>query len=189
MIEALFKDTHEALTFAFNFSEQQYARTPMSRVILPPVPGKGLGGLDGAAQAGMIKQEVEQLDRLEQAFIVARFASVSIPCDCGRPCCSGKRSNDEWTHAVGVLSLHLKEVVLLGCSTTIDMRIDYLNRFFLPKNQCIGMSALARKHHANVRSMERHLAKVKKFISGLEERAMTAITDRLEQARIIGRTE
>lgn len=188
-IEPLFQNAHETLVYAYNFSHQQYPRSPMFRAILQSRSGRGLGGLDGAAQAGMIKQEVEQLDRLEQAFIVARFSPVSVPCDCGAPCCSGKRSNEEWTHAIGVLSLHLKEVVLTGCSTTIDMRVDYLRRFFLPKNQCISMSALAKKHHINVRSIERHFMKVKKFIFGLEERAMTAITDRLEQAGIIGRNE
>ncbi len=71
----------------------------MSRIILPSGPGRGLGGGDGAAQAGMIRSEVEQLDRIAQAFLVARFAPASIPCDCGRPCCSGRQSNEEW-HAL-----------------------------------------------------------------------------------------
>ena len=131
---SLFENVDQALVYAYNFSHQQYPRSPMFRVILQSKGGKGLGGLDGAAQAGMIRAEVTKLDRLEQAFIVARFAPASVPCDCGRSCCSGKRSNEEWTQAIGVLSLHLKEVVLFGCKTTTDMRVDYLNRFFLQKN-------------------------------------------------------
>lgn len=171
----------------------------MFKVILQSKGGKDLGGLDGAAQAGMIRAEVEQLGRLEQAFIVARFAPASVPCDCGRPCCSGMRSNEEWTHAIGVLSLYLKEVVLMGCNTTIDMRVDYLKRFFLPKNTSLSIDAMARKHHVAKNTICNHLASVKRFLlgekingakqAGLEERAMTAITDRLEQAGIIGERE
>ena len=169
----------------------------MFRTVLQSRGGKGLGGLDGAAQAGMIKQEVAQLDRLEQAFIVARFAPVCVLCDCGAPCCSGTRSNEEWKHAVyNVLSQHLKEVVLTGCSTTIDMRVDYLRRFFLPKKQRLSIDDLAEKHHVSKNTICNHLASVKIFLvgekingakqAGLEERAMTAITDRLERSGIIG---
>jgi hypothetical protein len=167
----------------------------MFRTILQSREGKGLGGLDGAAQAGMISAEVERLDRLEQAFLVARFAPSSILCDCGAPCCSGKRSNEEWTHAVGVLSQHLKEVVLIGCSTTIDMRVDYI-RNFLPGCKNTSFIALAGRHRIFEKTVRNHILKIRKFFcgevingirrSGLEERAMTAITDRLERAGIVG---
>ena len=197
--DPLFKDAHEALVYAYNFSHQQYPRSPMSKAILQSRAGRGLGGLDGAAQAGMIRAEVEQLDRLERAFIVARFAPASVPCDCGRSCCSGNRPNEEWTNAIGILSLHLKEVVLFGCKTTIDMRVDYLKRFFLQKNTCLSIEALGEKHCVVKNTICRHLAEVKSFFlgnvvngdrsPGLEERAMTAITDRLEQAGIIGERE
>ncbi len=135
----------------------------MFRAILQSRAGRGLGGLDGAAQAGMIRAEVEQLDRLERAFIVARFAPASVPCDCGRSCCSGNRPNEEWTNAIGILSLHLKEVVLFGCKTTIDMRVDYLKRFFLQKNTCLSIEALGEKHCVVKNTICRHLAEVKSF--------------------------
>lgn len=103
------------------------ASLPMSHLVVPSSSsGKGLAGFDGAAQAGMIRAEVERPGRLEKAFIIAYFASHYLPCYCGRPCCSGKRSNSEWLQAMGVLSSHLKEVVLLGSKTTIDQRMDYL---------------------------------------------------------------
>lgn len=171
----------------------------MSRIIQPSGPGRGLGGGDGAAQAGMIRSEVDQLDRIAQAFLVARFAPASIPCDCGRLCCSGRQSNEEWTRAIGVLSLYLKEVVLSGSLTTIDMRVDYLRRFFARRSQNPSIDDLARKHHVSRNTIVNHLAIVKRFLlgesangarqTGLEERAMTAITDRLEQAGITGAGE
>lgn len=170
----------------------------MFREILQSKEGRGLGGLDGAAQAGMIRAEVGHLDRLEQAFIVARFAFPTVPCDCGRPCCSGNRPNEEWTQAIGILSLHLKEVVLFGCSTTIEMRVDYLKRFFLRKDMT-RIDNLSEKHHVSKMTIVRHTKEVKKFLlgeringarrEGLEERAMAAITDRLDLAGITGNIE
>lgn len=50
----------------------------MSRIIQPSRPGRGLGGGDGAAQAGMIRSEVDQLDRIAQAFLVARFHTMRL---------------------------------------------------------------------------------------------------------------
>ena len=50
----------------------------MSRIIQPSGPGRGLGGGDGAAQAGMIRSEVDQLDRIAQAFLVARFHTMRL---------------------------------------------------------------------------------------------------------------
>lgn len=197
--EPLFKDVHEALVYAYNFSHQQYPRSPMSKAILQSRAGRGLGGLDGAAQAGMIRAEVTNLDRLEQAFIVARFAPASAPCDCGRSCCSGKRSNEEWTQAIGILSLHLRNVVLSGRQTTIGMRYDYIARRFLPKKRRPKIDDLAKKHGVCEKTIRNHVKDVNKFFDGhvvngtrspgLEERAMTAITDRLEQAGMIGERE
>lgn len=192
MTEPLFKSAHDALVFAFNYSGQAFAR---ATIVPMRAKGIGLGGLDGAAQAGMIKAEVKNIDRLMQAFLIARFAPSAIPCNCKRPCCSGRRSNEEWTNAIGVLSLHLKEVVLLGCSTTIDMRVDYLRKTLrIGKN--LSFDELARKHHISESTIKRHMLEVRKFIlghfsngvrqAGLGEKAMTAIADRLEQAGIVG---
>lgn len=76
--EYLFKSAHSALTFAYNFSSQQGA-TPslMSMMLRGPSPkGKGLSGIDGAAQAGLIKASVARLDPYERHMIEARFEMV-----------------------------------------------------------------------------------------------------------------
>ena len=65
----------DALIFAFNASSENYDRPYMNRVAAPAVgSGRGLGGLDGAAQAGMIRAEVRDLGRMREAILLARFA-------------------------------------------------------------------------------------------------------------------
>jgi hypothetical protein len=74
--EPLFPHAHAALVFAFRFSGQSGAApTPMAKLIRGPVAtGKGLTGLDGAAQSGMIRAEVDAMAPVLRNIIVARFA-------------------------------------------------------------------------------------------------------------------
>lgn len=91
----LFESAHGALVFAFNFSGQCYDRPMMNRLASPAVgSGKGLVGLDGAAQAGMIRAEVQTLGKLAEAIIIARIAPRTVPCHCRSARCARKTSRD-----------------------------------------------------------------------------------------------
>lgn len=73
--EPLFGSAWSALAFAFRYSTQQYQPTPMARLMRGSIgSGKGLVGLDGAAQAGLIRAIVDKLPEFERCAIVARFA-------------------------------------------------------------------------------------------------------------------
>ena len=88
----LFRSTQDALLFAFRHAGQAYDRPLMLRMAdASRGSGAGLAGLDGAAQAGMIRAEVAALGRLHEAVLVARFADRAIPCQCKAACCSGER--------------------------------------------------------------------------------------------------
>jgi hypothetical protein len=89
--EPLFRSVHQALLFAYTFTPNQHAQAAAAeRLIalfakqryrdeleLAPtiarVESRGLVGLDGAAQAGMIQGAVSQLRPLLRAAIEARF--------------------------------------------------------------------------------------------------------------------
>ncbi len=182
-IDPPFKNAQEALIFAFNFSHQQYPRSPMSRAIFQSKGGRGLGGLEGAAQAGMIKQEVSLLKPIESNYIIARYEPI------------GSRV---WVKAMGGLSVHVRNNVLPRCQTTTSMRMDYIMRF-LPYCRHISINELAKKHAISEKTAVNHIKEVKKLFrgsavnnnrhAGLEERAMTAIADRLEKAGITGENE
>lgn len=73
--EPLFDSAYDALAFAYRFNAQQYAMTPMAKLMRWQIgSGKGLVGIDGAAQAGIILGLIDHLQEWEQAAICARFS-------------------------------------------------------------------------------------------------------------------
>ena len=102
---SLFNSTHAALTYAFNYAGQQSPKTPLMSLIKNPGDGqlgtgKGLMGLDGAAQAGMILAEVCRLSDEQHNVIVARYGRVMHECKC----CGQDAPSDEWRAAIDALS-------------------------------------------------------------------------------------
>lgn len=76
--EFLFDGAHQALTFAFRYSGQAYSPSAMMKAMrgASAGSGKGLAGLDGAAQAGLVRGIIaRKLDVYEHRMIVARFAA------------------------------------------------------------------------------------------------------------------
>ena len=138
--DALFSSAHAALTFAFNFSSQAYDRPMMNRMADGPArSGKGLVGLDGAGQAGMIRREIAALGQLREAIITACFAPQSLPCSCRRPCCSGQTINTEWSDAIGVIT-QAAVGQLSGCISNHRLRRGIVEKAFGAK---VSISDLA----------------------------------------------
>lgn len=100
--EPLFKSTHDALVFAFNYAGQQSPKTPMTSLMRSAQigTGKGLSGLDGAAQAGFILAEVCRLPDDQHNVIVARYGRVLHECQC----CGQDAPSEEWRSAIDALS-------------------------------------------------------------------------------------
>ena len=98
----LFRNAHDALTFAYNYSSQQYALSPMAKLMKTGIGSdKGLVSQDGAAQAGIIKSNLGRLPALHQACIVARYGVRYEEC----PCCSSKdKMTDEYREAIAALT-------------------------------------------------------------------------------------
>ena len=86
---ALFRSAHEALLYAYTYSdarghavaaaaERQIATFARDRYGRTPGSGRGLVGLDGAAQAGMIQAEIARMHPLLRDAIEARFAVLDV---------------------------------------------------------------------------------------------------------------
>lgn len=95
---ALFRSTHDALRFAYNFDGTNCTTAMLG--IPPQGNGKGLGGLDGAAEVGNIKRIVESLGDQVKAWAEATYLPNRIPCHCGRVCCQGWSESIRWRNAV-----------------------------------------------------------------------------------------
>jgi len=98
----LFKNANDALIFAFRYSSQQYALSPMAKMMKtgPVGGGKGLVSLDGAGQAGLIRGEIDRMPSLRRSCIVARYSVRYEDC----PCCGGEKMLQEYAEAVANLS-------------------------------------------------------------------------------------
>lgn len=171
MHEPLFESAHEALTFAFRQRLQVLDRAPLNRISAPAVgSGRGLGGLDGAAQAGMVRQEVRQFGPLDEALLIARHAPRYSPCECGAPCCSGRRPNREWTEAISHLAEHARETALAGCKATSVARTAYVARYFTPKASRQSVGELADRLNLARNTVDVHLGRLAAMFGGTPAR-------------------
>lgn len=153
--EPVFASAHGALTFAYNFAPEQYAPSTLGRLMGGIIgTGKGLVGMDGAGQAGMILREVEALGPMTSHFLAARFSPHSIPCACRAPCCAGQRHALAWDHAVDFISEQAL-VRLAGYTMNFRLRRGLVCRFF---GEHVNMSELAKYASMDRDAATRHNA-------------------------------
>jgi hypothetical protein len=101
----VFTSTDRALRFALRFAAQQSGASSFASIVgSTRATSLGLAGVDGAAQAGMIRAEIDKLNETARAVLIAHYAPPDLPCECRRPCCSGRVPNAEWTRAVTVIA-------------------------------------------------------------------------------------
>jgi hypothetical protein len=184
----LFNSVPAALGFAFNFNGLSYERPAVYRMATPSKSGssKGLHGLDGAAQAGMICAKVATLGPLDKNLLMARFCHPSQPCECGVPCCSGRKPNNQWTQAIAYLADYILHTALAGCVSQSLLRKDYVLRYFTRKETKLGIEALAKKHQVARNTVSTHLVRVNKTLKQLESTAERAAEDILQAAGLVG---
>lgn len=166
--EPLFRSAHEALTFALNYSMQQYDRPLMNRAMSAKPSGggegKGLSGLDGAGQAGMIRAELAKLVPLHQAVLVASIAPARLPCECRVSCCSGWKVNPEWQDAMSQLSVAAAAGALSGCLSNGRLRSALIQRHFGAK---ASLFELAEKFDVSQRTAAEHSSRIKRWLFGV----------------------
>jgi hypothetical protein len=161
--QTLFRTPQAALVFAFNYSMQQQGRPLMDRLAAPAArTGKGLAGMDGAGQAGMIRRELANLSRFEEAAIIARFAPRTIPCNCRNPCCAGYRLNPDWDFAIATLEGGAK-MVLAGHVSHYRLRRKLVEQIFGVK---VVLKDLAEQCGVHANTATEHRRLIKLWISG-----------------------
>ncbi len=163
--EATFSSTPAALLFAFNFSMQQYDRPMMNRMAGGPAAGAGgLSGLDGAAQAGLVRARIARLDALHQAALVARYAPPTLPCECTHPCCSGQKPNFEWQAAMRLLADEAERAPLSGCAAKRPLTLGLLSRAVGRDKQ--GMQQLAKNAGVSHNTATNHMSRIQQWYRG-----------------------
>lgn len=137
--EAVFRTVRGAMMFALNYRHGSVKKSSLVEMMGGGRAGRGLGGLDGAAQAGMILAELGRLRQRRRSIITARCAPPSVPCPCRKPCCRGWKENAEWGDAIKDLTEHVLEEGLAGTVSHYRLRHAMVARYFLGKAASIGM--------------------------------------------------
>jgi hypothetical protein len=108
--------------------------------------------MDGAAQAGMIMSRIMMMAPLSQYIIFAQYAPPTLPCDCPRSCCAGKKPNEFWEAVImeisrasiaaatpGVLSYRVLRDAIIRKMFGVDMDIvDAADRCGLERRQAFN---------------------------------------------------
>lgn len=194
--DPLFSSAHAALTFAYNHQNEIYDRPLMARMAqgAPSGSGKGLGGVDGAAQAGLILAAVQKLPRLYQAVLVARFSPRTDRCKC----CQGAVDHHDWLAAVREISDAAACEALSAHPTARILRDAIVARYF---GKDVMLSDAAKRAGVSVATATNHNGKIKLWLhgtrttknangaraagsKGVEALAMEYITDVLMAKRI-----
>jgi hypothetical protein len=174
----LFKNSHDALTFAFHFSSEQYAQTPMAKRLKSQGAigsGKGLFGTDGAGQAGFILAQVEEVGRinpLHKACIVSRYSPKFKEC----PCCGGDKMLEEYDHALVVL-----DKWALSCLSGLSlrqMRRAILRAYFEGDKKLVN--TVADRLNVPRRTAFDHNSKIRAQLKKLDTLALSQIDERLQ---------
>ena len=176
--DAPFKNAHAALMFAYRFSSGQYALPLIHRMAgKSSGTGRGLSGLDGAAQAGMIRAAVAAIGRIHEAIVITRFAPETLPGLLG-----AERVNPEWKNAIATLSSLTRTTALAGCDANAPMRRDYVTRYVL--RRVPTLEDIARRHGIHVNTARANALRVKNFFCqraggkhSIEQQALIAAED------------
>ncbi|MGS1116008.1 DNA-binding protein [Castellaniella sp. UC4442_H9] len=163
--EPLFETAHNALLFAFNFSDQQYERPLMNRLADDPDGhvSMGLSGTDGAAQAGMIMSRIMLMPALSQYIIFAQYAPHALRCECKRPCCSGHRPNAQWDAAIAEVSRSSIAGAMTGTLSHRVLRDAIIRKMFGAK---VDIVEAAERCGLEERQAYRHQTAIKQWLDG-----------------------
>ena len=120
--------------FAMNFTHGTLKKTGLAEMMQGGSrAGRGLSGLDGAAQAGMIRASLGKIRQHRRSIMVARCAAPTMPCACKHTCCRGWRENAEWGDAITDLTGYVVEEGLAGTISHLRVRRAIVARYFLGK--------------------------------------------------------
>lgn len=164
--EPLFDSTYAALAFAYRYSTQQYQPTPMARLMRGTIgSGKGLHGLDSAAQAGIIRAEVGKIREFERSAIIARFAV------------------DDREGLAAKIRLIRPATASLGTGVHSRRLVDALVQRYYGKR--VHLKDLSEMVGMDGRSVSDRWHLIRKCLAQLEDRAIDAVEVSLQQAGLV----
>lgn len=180
---ALFRSTHDALRFAFKCDYELIGRSLMSRMADGPTrTGRGLGGLDGAAQAGMIAAAIGELPPLQRALLEGRFCPKTFPCECGLRCCRRWYYNPRYKHAFELVTELVGTVVPLT-RPYYRLREGVIQKHF---GETIRVVQIGEEYGIADSTVSKYSKLILDVVRPQDKAAMRAASDVLQAAGIVG---
>ena len=179
--EPLFRGTKACLAFAMNYSAG-ISGPSWAKMGKPNPEGRGLVGLDGAAQAGMIQAELSRLVPARRWILVARMAVPRLPCACRRPCCVGYVERREWGEAVDALAEYVLTRGLTGTVSHFHLRRIIVMRYF---GDLRGLTTIAKQAGVNRDTASLYNKRVVEHLAKEERMAWLEIGNYLEAAGLV----
>jgi len=183
----MFKAPQDALMFAYRFSEQQYALSPMGKLMKGSIgSGKGLVALEGAGQAGFILEGVSRLGDVEQACITCRYSLRFEPCQCRRYCCNGETILVEYQNALMMID-RLVALPVVGDSAMAHhhkLRHHIIRHYFERRDKARHIESIgkiAERLKVPKRTAYDLKGKIEKALIDIDKTAMTKIDAILEK--------
>lgn len=140
---ALFEFITGALKFALNYRHGTVKRPSIVNLMGGGRKGRGLGGLDGAGQAGMILSQLDWLPEHRKYMLTAKFMVPASDCACRSLCCKGWRENPEWAQPVDWLTDYVLKQGLTGTISHHRLRRSLVARHYGVKESFITLAAAA----------------------------------------------
>lgn len=166
-----FENATAAAVFALNFLGNSYQRPMINRMATPSAVGHTLGGLERAAQAGMIRAEIAKLGPIKEAYIIASKAPKRYPCSCGKPCCVKSRANPEWHDALHLLVNFAKEELGM-CTGYYGLRKAIVAKYF---GEQTSLTHIAQQCGVNRDTAGVHNSKIIKLLRSVEHQAWSEL--------------
>lgn len=174
--EAIFETARSAVVFALGFSSEQYGQSPLAKLQRGCIgAGKGLVGMDGAGQAGMVLAEIARLDGAQRSAIIARFSPRFEIC----PCCGGQKPLEQWQTAVE----HLAWVCVPAGVSNHRVRRGLVAKFFGASG--IDFVSLGEQCNVHRKTVAAHYQVISKKLQEVEASAQTALYAALQEKGMV----
>lgn len=182
MSEPLFRSTHNALLFAHNFNHCQFEPTLLAKLTTKTFrQGKGLSGLAGAAQAGMILGAIRDIGAVDAAVMMGRYAPHSRPCECKSSCCSGTIINTDWSDANALLAGQLADLMQGRAQKRMLWQSLIAKHFGFRWT----IKDLAQWADVDRQTVVEHQSVIRPWLEGLEDKAFRKVDRRLHLGGLV----
>jgi len=181
--EPLFHTALSAIRWALSDRNADLTRNSLWRYInsVPEPASRGLGGFDGAGQAGIIVSHVMRLGTPKAQIVIAQAAVAKLPCACGRDCCSGQRSNPIWVGSVESVAKWYLTTREPDCKRP-RLVVGCLRRFF---GEHVGLEVLAKRNGVSRSLVAQQNGEILAPVKSYRDSAWREVEDSLTKAGLV----